>query len=428
MNFLVRRRNNNMRIGYACLTVGVVETNFRSCTIKNTNKNNLLSIIEHNLKSLENIIDYNIKNDIRLFRISSDLIPFGSSEVNDLPWWDIFSSKLSSIGEKIKASEMRVSMHPGQYTVLNSPKEDVVKRAIEDLNYHNRVLDSLGVDMDSKIILHIGGVYNNKEKAINNFIENFQLLDKSVRQRLVIENDDKSFNIGEVFKIGELLNIPVVFDNLHNEVLPYDLSKDNKYWIAQCRKTWKKEDGVQKIHYSQQDVNKRPGGHSSTIVVNKFIDFLKEIDMDIDIMLEVKDKNLSAVKCINGITGNKKISNLELEWSKYKYTILERSHTHYNEIRELLKNKDEYPTIKFYSLIEEALERESTIGNTVNAALHVWGYFKSHATEAEKKKFAKYLEDYEKGSNSKSLLKNFLWKMALKYEEDYLLNSYYFHI
>ena len=290
-----------MKIGYACLTVGVPETNFRSCTLKKANRNTLLNIIEYNLNSLENIIDYNIKNNIRLFRISSDLIPFGSSIVNDIPWWDVFSSKLSSIGEKIKNSGMRVSMHPGQYTVLNSPKEDVVRRAIEDLNYHERVLDSLGVGIDSKIILHIGGVYNNKEKAIKDFIDNFQLLDR-------------------------------------------------------------------------------------------------------------------------------KINNLELEWSKYKYTILEHSHANYNKIRELLKNKDEYPIIKFYSLIEEALEKEYSIGGTVNAVLHVWGYFKSNATEIEKKKFIKYLEGYEKGSNSKKLLKNFLWKMALKYEEDYLLNSYYFYL
>ena len=149
-------RNKNMNIGYACLTVGVRETNFRSCTIKNANVENLLEIIEYNLKSLENIIDYNIKNGIKLFRISSDIIPFGSSEVNKIPWWEVFSTQLSSIGEKIRCSNMRVSMHPGQYTVLNSPNKDVVIRAIDDLNYHNKVLHSLGVKREGKIILHIG--------------------------------------------------------------------------------------------------------------------------------------------------------------------------------------------------------------------------------------------------------------------------------
>ncbi len=210
--------------------------------------------------------------------------------------------------------------------------------------------------------------------------------------------------------------------------MPYDLSKNDRYWISLCRETWNKEDGVQKIHYSQQDVNKRPGAHSSTIEIKQFIEFIDKMDLDLDIMLEVKDKNLSALKCINYIRKDKTINNLELEWSKYKYTILEHSHVDYNKIRELLKNKDEYPIAKFYSLIEEALKKEDTVGSTLNAVLHVWGYFKSNATEVEKKKFTKYLEGYEEGNNSKKLLKNFLWKLALKYEEEYHLNSYYFYL
>lgn len=417
-----------MRIGYACLTLGVLETNFKSCMIKNSNEENLLGIIEHNLKSLNNIIDYNIENNIKLFRISSDLIPFGSSPVNNIPWWEVFSSQLSLIGVKIMDSNIRVSMHPGQYTVLNSPNKDVVLRAIEDLNYHNRILDSLGVGRESKIILHIGGVYNNKEKAIKSFVSNFQLLPQGVKERLVIENDDKSYNIGEVLEIGKTLNIPVVFDNLHNQVLPYDISKGDQYWINQCKDTWKKEDGPQKIHYSQQDKGKRVGAHSNTIEIEQFINFIEEIGDEIDIMLEVKDKNLSAVKCINGISEGKKIKSLELEWSKYKYNILEHSHLHYNKIRELLNNKNEYPVLEFYKLIDEALNIEETIGNTVNAALHVWGYFKLISTEDEKNKFMKLLEDYEQGKKSKDTLKKFLLKLALKYEELYLLNSYYFHL
>ena len=417
-----------MKIGYACLTVGVRETNFKSCTMKNAREENLLEIIEYNLKSLENIIDYNIQNGIKLFRISSDLIPFGSSEVNKVPWWEVFSSQLSLIGNKIRESNIRVSMHPGQYTVLNSPKKDVVLRAIEDLNYHNRVLQSLGIGKEGKIILHIGGVYNNKEEAMKSFIRNFELLNREVKERLVVENDDKSYNIGEVLEIGRSINVPVVFDNLHNEVLPYDPSKDDYYWINQCKKTWEKEDGTQKIHYSQQDKVKRSGAHSNTIGITKFMDFIKGINHEIDIMLEVKDKNLSAIKCINGISKDKSIAALELEWSKYKYNILEHSNLHYNKIRELLKNKNDYPVIQFYNIIEEALDMEETIGSTINAILHVWGYFKNISTENEKNKFMKLLEEYKEGKKSKNTVKRFLWKIALKYEEAYLLNSYYFDL
>lgn len=414
-----------MRIGYACLTIGVREAGFKTCILKNANEENLLSIIEHNLDSLENIIDYNIKNNIRLFRISSDIIPFGSSPANHLKWWDIFCEKLSSIGEKINKLGMRVSMHPGQYTVLNSPNEDVVSRAIKDLEYHNRFLDSLNINKENKIILHIGGVYGDKKSAIDRFMENYRILDIKIKQRLVIENDDKCFNIEDVLYISRRLNIPVIYDNLHNEVLPSDKLKGDKYWIKEVNKTWTKGNGTQKIHYSQQDKNKRSGAHSTTIKINKFMDFIHDLDTDIDIMLEVKDKNLSAVKCING-TENNSITKLELEWSKYKYNILESSPQNYNSIRQLLKDKSHYPVLEFYNLIEDSLETEETIGNAINACQHVWGYFKEQASSTEKRRFEKLIVDYGKDEAKLQTIKNFLNKLAINYNVEYLLDSYYF--
>lgn len=419
-----------MRIGYACLTIGVIDANFKSITMKNATKDNLISIIEHNLNSLNNIIDYNIENNIKLFRISSDLIPFGSSPVNTVDWWDIFDSQFKLIGEKIRNSGMRASMHPGQYTVLNSPKDEVVLRAIDDLNYHNLVLDSLGLDSKNKIILHIGGVYDNKDESINRFMENYKLLNDKIKKRLVIENDDKSYNIEDVLFIGNKLGIPVVYDNLHNEILPSDKSKLDNYWINKSKKTWKLEDGPQKIHYSQQDKGKRPGAHSTTIGLKEFISFIEKLEEheNIDIMLEVKDKNLSAIKCINCTTENKKIKNLEIDWSKYKYNILEHSPLNYNKIRELLKDKEKYPVLEFYELIDESLKQELYKGNIVNAASHVWGYFKKIAQESEKKRFDTYLERFEQEKITKKALKNILYKMAIKYQENYLLNSYYFDL
>jgi UV DNA damage endonuclease len=290
-----------MRIGYACLTLGVLNTNFKSCIQRNANEKNLLALISHNLNSLENIIDYNIKNNILLFRISSDIIPFGSSPINPLEWSNIFADQLAIIGKKILSSKMRVSMHPGQYTVLNSPTSEVVSRAILDLKYHSQFLESLGVDGEHKIILHIGGVYKDKAAAIKTFKTNYAYLDMKIKKRLVIENDDKSYNINDVLHIGHSLGIPVVFDNLHNEINPYNNDTEGN-WINLCKETWKYNDGPQKIHYSQQAIDKKPGAHSETIEVNRFLDFCKKLSStDIDIMLEVKDKNVSAVKCINRI-------------------------------------------------------------------------------------------------------------------------------
>ena len=416
-----------MNIGYACLAVGVPNTDQKGCMLKNASKDKLLELISYNLNSLENIIDYNIKNKIKLFRISSDLIPFGSNPVNNLKWWDIFDSRFSIIGRKIKTSGMRVSMHPGQYTVLNSPKKEVVENAIEDLRYHTKVLDTLGVGEDNKIVLHIGGVYNNKSQAIKRFISNYRELDDLVKRRLIIENDDKSYNISDVLEIGSIINAPVVFDNLHNQVNPFDKSKSDYYWIDKCKETWREKDGIQKIHYSQQNPLKKAGSHSSTIQINEFMSFYEGLERDdIDIMLEVKDKNLSAIKCINCTSSDKSIKDLEIEWSRYKYMVLENSPSDYVEIRKLLNEKDAYPATEFYNLIENALSKEITIGNSINAALHIWGYFKKKATDREKNSFLNNIEKYEQGQTSLKTIKNNLWKMAVKYNQSYLLDSYYF--
>ncbi|WP_459481689.1 UV DNA damage repair endonuclease UvsE [Clostridium saccharoperbutylacetonicum] len=418
-----------MKIGYACLTIGVLNANLKSCTAKSVNDEKLIEVIENNLNSLHNIIKYNIENNIILFRISSDLIPFGSSPLNNLPWWDIFAEKFAEIGNEIRKNSIRVSMHPGQYTVLNSPSEDVVKRAITDLNYHNKVLDCLGVREESKIVLHIGGVYNDKKSAIKRFIDNYALLGNGIKQRLVIENDDKSYNINDVLEIGNKLNIPVIFDNLHNKINPYSKDKSEIYWINECKKTWKEKDGVQKMHYSQQDILKKPGSHSNTIEIESFVEFYKRLERDdIDIMLEVKDKNLSAVKCINSITKDKSINKLEAEWSRYKYKVLESSPKIYLDIRKLLKDKKEYPVVKFYNYIDEAIKQEYTIGNSINAAMHIWGYFKNKASSKEKEIFLKNVDKYEQGKISIKVIKNMLWKLAFKYKEYYLLDSYYFSI
>ncbi len=415
-----------MKIGYACLTKGVRDTNFKTCTLKNANEKNLSRIIKHNLKTLENIMDYNIENEVDLFRISSDIIPFGSNQVNSLAWWKIFKDEFECIKDKIKTSKMRVSMHPGQYTVLNSKSEDVVKRAVEDLEYHTRFLDSLGVDKKNKIILHIGGVYGDKKSSVERFIKNYRLLDEKIKDRLVIENDDKSYNIEDVLEISNILDIPLVYDNLHNEVLPCKSLKDDRYYIEEAKKSWKKEDGRQKVHYSQQNPDKRPGSHSETINLEKFSNYIEDLK-DIDIMLEVKDKNLSAIKVKNLLTQQKHIKKLEVEWSKYKYNILEHSPRHYKEIRNLLKDKKDYPIIKFYSLIDAALSVDVEIGNSFSAIDHIWCYFKDISTENEKKKYNSYLRSYKKGNFSIKAIKKLLMEMAVKYNEEDLLSSYYFH-
>lgn len=291
-------REGAMNIGYACLTLGVPEIKYKAVRMVNAEASVLLDVIQNNLQALERAIEYNGANGIHLFRISSDLIPFGSSSVNELAWWEIFAHDFERIGDKINHFKIRVSMHPGQYTVINSPDTIVVSRAIADLIYHTRVLDALGVDPSAKIILHVGGVYGNKPEAIQRFNNVHKTLPDFVRSRVVIENDEKCYNIHEVLQIAEALSIPVVYDNLHNQINPFSSEVTDAEWIKKAGKTWKDGDGRQKTHYSQQDAQKKRGSHSLTIAIDPFLNYVAKI-ADVDIMLEVKDKNLSAIKCIN---------------------------------------------------------------------------------------------------------------------------------
>lgn len=427
--YKIFKRGFNMRIGYACLQKGVYDSSYKTIGLKNISDEKLIHLISYNLCVLSKMLDYNKANNIGMFRISSDIIPFGSSHAYDLDWEDIFREELQDLSHKIRDYDIRLSVHPGQYTVLNSKDETVVERSIMDLNYHDRLLNALGTDARSKIILHIGGVYGDKTSAIERFNRVYKGLDDGVKSRLVIENDDRSYNIEDVLNIGNSLKIPVVFDNLHHKINRLENEKTDRYYILEARKTWSKKDGTQKIHYSQQEVGRRVGSHSGTIDLEEFKTYFKEeiegIE-DLDIMLEVKDKNLSAIK-VNNLLFEDKVKVLEAEWGKYKYKVLEHSPANYEKIRKLLKDKSKYEIIEFYRLVDESLKTEPSIGTRLNGVDHVWGYFKDRADEPERKKYFSYLERYKSGTYTINSLKKLLLNLALKYDEKYLLNGYYFY-
>ncbi len=416
-----------IQFGYACLAQGVANTQMKACTIRTATTERLHDVTAHNLAALLRLVQYNQKNNIPLLRISSDLIPFGSSPVNTLCWQEVFAEQFVHIGSAIAAAKLRVSMHPGQYTVLNSPNEDVVTRALADLDYHEQVLRLLHTDSASKLILHVGGAYGDKSAAMERFCRNWECVSDSVRQRIVLENDERIYTIAEVLSVAKRLGIPAVLDTLHHTINPPAEQRPLADWIAQCAATWKSADGRQKIHYSQQSAGAKLGAHSQTIYTEPFLQFYDTIcDMDLDIMLEVKDKNLSAVKCGILTAVHPHISLLEREWANYKYNVLEHSHPAYLEIRSLLKDKTAFPARQFYSILEQAMDAPIEPNGAVNALLHVWGYFKTEAQPSEKKRFFTALENYKAGAATLASVKKQLLRLAKKYDERYLLQSYYF--
>ena len=417
-----------MKIGYACLALGVPGGQIKSCTRKNATEGRLLSLIEHNLQALQRILAYNIKNGIKLFRISSDLIPFGSSLAQELPWPTIYRDRLHAIGSQIRSAGIRVSMHPGQYTVLNSPDRSVADRAKEDLAYHAQVLTLLQLGPEHKIVLHLGGVYGDKRQAVNRFYGRYTELEWVIKERLVLENDDRLFGIGDVLGVALAAGIPVVYDNLHNAVNPSDESLGDLDWIKRCAETWTRDDGPQKIHYAQQHPHKKPGAHSDTIEIATFLPFYEDVARgDLDIMLEVKDKNVSALKCLNCIS-NRGLKSLGLDWERHKYSVLERSPENYDAICELLAVQGSYPALEMYRRVEASLNMPVKAETALLAATHVWKCLRDRVSESEERRFQRALHKLATGQGDLRLVKNTLLTLARKYGHEQLLSAYYLYL
>jgi UV DNA damage endonuclease len=192
---------------------------------------------------------------------------------------------------------MRISMHPDQFIVINTPQEEIFKRSVAELAYHAMVLDLLHLDATAKIQLHVGGVYGDKPQSKQRFIEHFSSLDQSITKRLVIENDEKSYHVQDCLQIHERIGIPVLFDYFHHTLY------NNQESLAQvfecCLATWKKKDGIPMMDYSSQKPNKPPGAHADHLDAEAFISFLRQTQpYDFDLMLEIKDKEGSALQAL----------------------------------------------------------------------------------------------------------------------------------
>lgn len=414
-----------IRIGYACINMDIKNTDYKTCRMDNITEIRLSELIEHNLNVLEQTIDYNIEHNNSFFRISSSLIPYGSSSLNTIPWWYVFAANFERIKKKIDGNNIRISCHPGQYTLLNSPNPNVIEASLKDLEYHAKLMMLLSDNPNSKMVIHIGGVYGDKKSARERFISTANTkLSQEIKKRLIIENDDKLYTVEDVLIISKATGLPVVFDNLHHECNPSLSHLSSKEIVGECLKTWHSHEKP-KVHYSQQDQSKRVGAHTETINLNQFeADFLKYYEgHNLDIMLEVKDKNRSFIRVNALMTQDKKI--LEKEWARYKYRIMYHSQSHYNDLRKMFRELPVNP-ITFYTKIDEALTISPIMNQKLNAYEHVWGYFKKIADEKERSKYNDIKTSILNGYHDERKIRTFLLKMLSKYPNDYLENSYFF--
>ena len=289
-----------MRIGYPCINRTIDCTANSTFRLKSYSETRLKQTVKNNLDCLRRILQFNLEQRLFFFRISSDLVPFASHPVNKFNWQKYFQEEFEEIGEFITKSRMRISMHPDQFTLINSIKEDIFERSKKELKYHAEILDLLKVGTSAKIQIHVGGAYGDKEKSAERFVTRFSKLDDSIIRRLVIENDDKLYDLNDCLKINAQTQIPILFDVFHHK-LNNSTTQSTEDSFKSTVKTWNdKRDGIPMVDYSSQEPAGLSRQHSATLNIEDFTLFLKQSNpFDFDVMLEIKDKEKSAIKAIN---------------------------------------------------------------------------------------------------------------------------------
>lgn len=289
-----------MKIGYVCVNNSLKCKPNVKFRLASYTPARFKDTVATNLSCLKETLIYNLEHDLMFFRISSDTVPFASHPVCKVDWKKFFTPQLKELGAFIIDHQMRISMHPDQFVVINSPDQDIVKRSIAELKYHADFLDALGLDGAAKIQIHVGGVYGKKTAALSAFIHTALTLPVEIRKRLVIENDDRSYGLSDCLLIHQKTGIPVLFDSFHHSCLSY--GEPLLVAMKQAAGTWKKSDGVMMVDYSSQQAGAIKGTHTDTIDLADFQKFIQGTKgMDFDIMLEIRDKEQSALKALKAI-------------------------------------------------------------------------------------------------------------------------------
>ncbi|TLD30898.1 hypothetical protein PspLS_02534 [Pyricularia sp. CBS 133598] len=251
-----------------------------------------------NARDIDKMIRWNERYGIRFMRLSSEMFPFASHEEHGYKLAPFASEVLADAGKTAAQYGHRLTTHPGQFTQLGSPRTEVITASVRDLEYHDEMLSLLKLpeqqDRDAVMILHMGGVYGDKAATLDRFRHNYTtLLSDSIKRRLVLENDDVSWSVHDLLPICEELNIPLVLDFHHHNIV-FDPEKvregtaDIVPLFPRIRATWDRKNIRVKMHYSEPcagAVTPRDRRKHSPRVAT-----LPPCPPDTDLMIEAKDK------------------------------------------------------------------------------------------------------------------------------------------
>lgn len=290
------------RLGYVAMSVHVKNcspsqtmtySTFQKIPDKDSAMIRLEQIAKSNITNSLRLLKHNRAHDIYFFRLSSRLIPLATHE--DLRDWNYISGvkrELEELGSYAKNHEMRIDFHPDHFVVLNTPKKDVFKQAVQTLIYHHRLLRGMKVDPVHRCVIHLGGKYGSKEESLERFVDNWGKIPNAIQKMIMLENDDKTFHIDDVLYVCEKLNIPMVFD-IHHHLANQRTKNWGNHW-NRIIKTWSGSPLPVKIHISSPKSNKQFRHHADYIDIGQFLNFIQQINgtvKQVDCMIEAKKKD-----------------------------------------------------------------------------------------------------------------------------------------
>ena len=296
------------RLGYCCINLTLGEqgiTTNRGMVKKTFLERGLPYASELALKNTQDLIkilEWNNQQGIKMYRMSSDLFPWCSEyELSDLPDYESIKRNLEKAGKIAKDAKQRITFHPSHFAILASQNPEVVSKTIKELMQHAQIMDLmvLPANYEYPINIHVNTAKPSKEEAADRFCKNFKFLPGYVRQRIVVENDDKksAFTPTDLYNlIHTRIGTPITFDFHHFKCNPDSLTEEEA--LNLCLSTW---DGYQPLtHFSDsrklfEDSSAKDVAHSDWIWTKELPTYGKSFDIE----LEVKMKEKALMKLIS---------------------------------------------------------------------------------------------------------------------------------
>lgn len=317
------------RLGYVAMTLNLEDCSpSGTVTMATLNKiaddkarmYKLRQVTRKNLDNTLRILKYNKALNIQVYRLTSKLVPLATHPT--LLDWDYcgdFKEQLEEIGSFIKENQFRISAHPDHFTLINSANPKVLEDSLRDLDYHVRLFEAMGLlDYQYKLVLHVGGLYQDREASLNRFSENYARLPERIGKRIMLENDDKSFTAQDVLRLCSQLKLPMVLDVHHHQCV-----NNGEYLeelLPKVFKTWEGHSLPPKLHFSSPKSPKDFRSHADDIELMPFMGFLQAArgtQTDFDVMLEAKNKDSALLKLSGQLTSAmmlEKVNNGEFRY------------------------------------------------------------------------------------------------------------------